>query len=112
VKKVEVFAGKAFHAKSTAVDALPTFGPTVAMEGKLQSLGAVPQHNMNFALSWDPPTYFTVEKWAKELAQHREGASLPSGSSAPRMDPNTGRLLPTTAASHTSQSSLMGTPMI
>lgn len=112
VKKIEVFAGKAFHAKSTAVDALPTFAPTVALEGKLKSLGAVPQHSMPFGLYWDPPSYFKVEKWAKELAQYRENLSLPSGSSVPRMDPNTGRLVPTMAASHTSQSSLMGTPMI
>ena len=112
VKKVEVFAGKAFHAKSTAVDALPAFAPTIAMEGKLKSLGAVPQQSMDFTLSWDPPLYSTVEAWSKELAQYREGGSLPSGSSAPRMDPNTGRLVPTMAASHTSQSSLMGTPMI
>eukprot|EP00889_Picochlorum_renovo_P004719 jgi/Picre1/31749/NNA_007100.t1 len=110
VKKLK-FCGQSVSCQKHCCRCLANIGPTVAMEGKLQSLGAVPQHNMHFALSWDPPSYFTVEKWAKELAQHREGVSLPS---APLLQngPQHREASPTTAASHTSQSSLMGTPMI
>ena len=114
-KRIQVFAGKEFRMRCSAVQELPVFSHENHFQSVMNRFSSCKENDcvLSFTPIKEPPSRIHVENWLKQgVSPLKHSLTRLHGSQHVTMDPNTGKIIPATIATQASVYSLMGSPEV